>query len=362
MEIIRATVYPHHCVQEDVEVIERPDAMPSGLPSRQKRIRVAAYCRVSTLMEMQDSSYETQRDYYIRLIDRNPAYELVEIYGDHGASGRSMAKRPQFRRMLQDCENGKIDMILTKSISRFARNLPDCIRVIRRLQALRIPILFEKENIDTLDVKSELLLNVLAMVAEEESVSISQNMRWTHERRNAAGDPFSKAPYGYRRDAGSNQWHVHEKEARRVRYAYARANEGCCYVDILAGLNQMEKEAGIQRLWSHQRMIHMLTHEAYIGDILTNKSFKLDANTQVRNNGERDQYYIEDHHEPIISREVHERVKELVGRGLLRSGRVNFTAEEKAFLLNVIDQDVEGWRCMDWQEENYGEAMNGGLA
>lgn len=317
-----------------------------------KRIRVAAYCRVSTLTEMQDSSYETQRDYYVQLIDANSDYELVEIYGDHGASGRSMVKRPQFRRMLQDCEDGKIDMILTKSISRFARNLPDCIRTIRRLQELKIPVLFEKEAINTLDVKSELLLSVLAMVAEEESVSISQNMRWSHERRNAAGDPFSKVPYGYRRNGETKQWYVHEEEARRVRYAYARANEGICYADILTGLKEMDQEAGIDRPWSHQRMIHMLNHEAYIGDLLTNKSYKLDVNTQVKNNGERDQYYIEEHHEPIVSREIHERVKELVRRGLLRSGRVNFTAEEKAFLLNVIDQDVEGWRSVDWHEEN----------
>ena len=143
---------------------------------KNRKVRVAAYCRVSTLMEMQDSSYETQRDYYVQLISANPAYELVGIYGDHGASGRSMVKRPQFRRMLQDCEEGKIDMILTKSISRFARNLPDCIRTIRRLQELKIPVLFEKESINTLDVKSELLLNVLATVAEEESVSIFNNI------------------------------------------------------------------------------------------------------------------------------------------------------------------------------------------
>ena len=325
---------------------------------KDRKIRVAAYCRVSTLMENQDASYETQKDYYIRRISANPDYELVEIYGDHGASGRSMLKRPQFRRMLQDCEEGRIDMILTKSISRFARNLPDCIRTIRRLQELRIPVVFEKESINTLDVKSELLLNVLATVAEEESVSISQNLRWSHERRNAAGDPFSKAPYGYRRDAETNQWYIHEEEARRVRYAYARANEGCRYVDILAGLRQMDKEAGIERPWSHQRMVYMLTHEAYIGDVLTNKSYKSDVNTQVRNNGERDQYYIEEHHEPIVSREIHERVKELVERGLLRSDRVNFTAEEKDFLLDVIDQNVENWRCMGWHEEN----MNGGIA
>lgn len=315
-------------------------------------IRVAAYCRVSTSMEMQESSFETQRRYYTSLISQTPEHQLVEVYGDQGASGRSMARRPAFRRMLQDCENGKIDLILTKSISRFARNLPDCIRVIRRLQTLRIPVVFEKESINTLDVKSELLLNVLATVAEEESISISQNMRWSHERRNAAGSPLNKPPYGYRKSETSDRWLICPDEARRVRYAFARANEGCCYQTILAGLNRMEQEAGMTRPWSHQRMRYLLTHEAYIGDILTNKTFKPDVNTQRWNNGERDQYYIEGHHEPIIRREVYSRVTELVRQGLLRSGRVTFTAAERAFLADVLEDDVEGWRSSDWHDEN----------
>lgn len=327
-----------------------------------RKKRVAAYCRVSTLMEIQDSSFEMQQEYYMKLISTNPDYQLAGVYGDHGISGRSMVKRPAFRRMLKDCEDGKIDMILTKSISRFARNLPDCIRVIRRLQELKIPVLFEKEAINTLDVKSELLLNVLATVAEEESISISQNMRWSHARRNAAGDPFNKAPYGYRRDAKTNRWNVCEEEARRVRFAFARANAGCCYQDILAGLDEMDKKAGIEQTWSFSRMRYMLTHEAYIGDLLTNKTFKPDANTQIKNRGERDQYYIEEHHEPIVSKEIFERVGALVERGLLRSNRVNFTEEENAFLQNVIDQDVESWRCENWQGTSYAteDYMGGG--
>lgn len=328
------------------------------------KIRVAAHCRVSTVMEIQDNSFETQRNYYIERINGNPAYELAGIYGDHGVSGRSMVKRPRFCQMLRDCESGKIDRILTKSISRFARNLPDCIRVIRRLQELKIPVLFEKENINTLDVKSELLLNVLAAIAEEESVSISQNMRWAHERRNAAGDPFNKAPYGYRRNPETNKWYICEEEARLVRYAFARANEGCCYQDILAGLEQRSKEKGGERAWGFARMRYMLTHEAYIGDLLTNKSFRPDVHTQIRNRGERDQYYIEGHHTPIVSKEVFERVGLLVRRGLLKSHRVHFTDEEKTLLLNAIDQDVESWRCENWQEgSSAAEAdMDGGIA
>lgn len=318
-----------------------------------KKTRVAAYCRVSTLSRAQDSSYETQREYYIKQIGNNPEYELIEVYGDCGASGRSMNRRPGFKRMIQDCEAGKIDMILTKSISRFARNLPDCIYVIRRLQELRIPVVFEKEAIDTSDVKSELMLNVLAMIAEEESISISQNMRWSYERCNEVGRPFSKVAYGYRKDKKTNKWYIYEEEAKRVRYAFAQANAGHCYKDILAGLQQMDKEAGIKREWTHQRMIYMLKHEAYIGDLLTNKSFKLNVNKQIRNKGERDQYYIEEHHEPIISREVYERVLKLIERKLLVSGRRILSKEDMFLLDAVIDQDVEKWRCEDWKDDDY---------
>ena len=125
----------------------------------------------------------------------------------------------------------------------------------------------------------------------------------------------------------------------------------------------MDKEAGIERPWSHQRMVYMLTHEVYIGDVLTNKSFKSDANRQVKNRGERDQYYIEGHHEPTVSKEVFVRVRELVKRGLLNSGKVTFTQEDTAFLKNAINQDVENWRCENWQEVSDTEEndINGGI-
>ena len=152
--------------------------------------RVAVYCRVSTLLDVQDSSFETQRDAYIQMIDGRDDLVLADVYGDHGRSGASINRRLEFQRMLRDCEDGKIDIVMTKSISRFARNLRDCLTTIGRLRELGIPVLFEKEGIDTMDARSELLLNVLAVIAEEESLSIGQNMRWAYERRNAAGDPF----------------------------------------------------------------------------------------------------------------------------------------------------------------------------
>ena len=296
--------------------------------------RVAVYCRVSTLLDVQDSSFETQRDAYIQMIDSRNDLVLAGVYGDHGKSGTSIKRRSEFQRMLRDCEDGKIDIVMTKSISRFARNLRDCLTTIDHLKQLGIPVLFEKEGINTMDNKSELLLNILAIIAEEESISIGQNMRWAYERRNAAGDPFHRAPYGYRRDRQTNRWHIHEGEARRVRYAFQSAGRGACYQEILKGLNAMEQEEDTGLVWENNRLTTLLRHEAYIGDVLTNKSYCPARHVQVANRGERDQYYIESHHEPVIDRETFDRVQELVKRKLLWTVRKRFTQEEQE-LLNI---------------------------
>ena len=296
--------------------------------------RVAVYCRVSTLLDVQDSSFETQRDAYIQMIGSRNDLVLAGVYGDHGKSGTSIKRRSEFQRMLRDCEDGKIDIVMTKSISRFARNLRDCLTTIDHLKQLGIPVLFEKEGINTMDNKSELLLNILAIIAEEESISIGQNMRWAYERRNAAGDPFHKAPYGYRRDRQTNRWHIHEGEARRVRYAFQSAGRGACYQEILKGLNAMEQEEDTGLVWENNRLTTLLRHEAYIGDVLTNKSYCPARHVQVANRGERDQYYIEAHHEPIVDREAWDRVQELVRRRLLWTVRKRFTQEEQE-LLNI---------------------------
>lgn len=296
--------------------------------------RVAVYCRVSTLLEMQDSSFETQRDAYIQLIDSREDLVLADIYGDHGKSGVSIKHRPEFQRMLRDCEAGKIDIIMTKSISRFARNLRDCLATIDQLRRLGIPVLFEKEKLNTMDNQSELLLNVLAVIAQEESVSLGQNMRWARERRNAAGDPFHKPPYGYKQNKETKRWYIRENEAKRVRFAFQSASHGACYQEILKGLNAMEQEDGTGVVWGNTRLSYMLTNEAYIGDVLTNKTYCPNRNSQIINRGERDQYYIEGHHEPIIDRETFDRVQTLVKRKLLWTRRKTFTQEDMDILNN----------------------------
>lgn len=202
--------------------------------------RVAVYCRVSTEMELQEGSFEMQVRYYRELISSRPDVTLVDVYGDKGKTGRSIAARPDFQRMLADCEAGSIDMIVTKSLSRFARNMGECVGTLRRLKALGIPVIFEKENFNSMEIRGELILSIFAAIAQEESHSIGQNMLWVNEHHNAEGKPHFKVSYGYIRDRGDWRWRIDEAQARRVRLAFRMASEGHCYKDIRRELNAME--------------------------------------------------------------------------------------------------------------------------
>lgn len=163
-----------------------------------KRKRAAAYCRVSTGMECQEGSYEIQKSYFTELLSNNPDEELVKVYADEG-SGRSTQRRPEFRQMIQDCVDGKIDVIYTKSISRFSRNMLDCVTVVRQLKELGIPVIFEKEGINTMDGQSELFFHILAIIAEEESKSIGENVRAGIAYLHDQGIPTGRVTYGFRR-------------------------------------------------------------------------------------------------------------------------------------------------------------------
>ena len=304
-----------------------------------RKIRVAAYCRVSTNMEEQEGSYDTQISYYRNLITSNPRYILVDVYGDQGASGRTVRHRPEFQRMIQDCEAGKIDLILSKSISRFARNLPDCISIIRKLCKMGIGVYFEKESLDTLAPNTELLLNCLAAIAEEESSSIGQNIRWANDKRNEAGEPCRLTPYGYRKDAKKN-WIIQPDEARRVVLAFDMANRGECFCSIRDALNELEAEENTGKTWSQRTLGFAFRNEAYCGDILTNKHYSVTGHLIKKNNGERQQFYIEGHHPALVPRAVFERVNELMDQKLLWKNRKK-TDEEKRILAAALPMDVE---------------------
>lgn len=296
--------------------------------------RAAVYCRVSTGSDLQEGSFEIQRDAYLKMIGESGEMILAGVYGDQGKSGRSMDGRTAFQQMLHDCETGKIDVILTKSISRFARNMADCVDTVRRLKTMGIPVIFEREGINTLDERSELLLGILAAIAQEESRSISQNICWAHDRRNAAGDPFGRMPYGYRRDKVKRCWTIFEPEAERIRYAFDKAAEGCCYQEIRQGLNDMERRDGTGMAWSQARLGKTYANVCYKGDYLTNKTVAVDRQGRrwVRNEGIRDQYYLLDHHEAIVDREVFDHVQLLVERHLLFSNRKRYTCADHILL------------------------------
>ena len=286
------------------------------------RKRAAVYCRVSTEKELQEGSFELQVKYYRELIVSRPDMELVDVYGDKGRTGRSIADRPDFRRMLADCEAGRIDLILTKSISRFARNMGECVGVLRRLKELGIPVMFEKENLNSMEAQGELMLSIFAAIAQEESHSIGLNVLWTNERHNAAGQPRCKASYGYVRERDGWRWRVDEAEARRVRLAFQMASEGRSYKDIRRELNAMEQEEGTGLHWTQRRLGYLLANENYTGDCLTNRYVaRADRHRVKVNEGERAQYYIENHHEALVSRELFEAVRDKIQAGALHSRR-----------------------------------------
>jgi DNA invertase Pin-like site-specific DNA recombinase len=312
-------------------------------------------------MDLQDGSFETQRAYYLHYIKAQPDMIFAGVYGDHGKSGRSIKDRPEFQRMLQDCEAGRIDLILTKSISRFARNLPECISTIRRLQALDVAVIFEKEGIHTGDQKSELLLNILATVAQEESNSISQNMRWSRRKRYEIGQPWEVPSYGYVSVGPEHRWIIEESQAGRVQLAFYLAGTGHPYPQIRASLNELEAIEDTGRVWNQTPVHHLLTNLSYIGDFLSNKECTIaDKNgvRRCRNRGYTDQFYIEEHHMPLVSRELFAGVGELIRRHLLFANRSRYSVEEEALLASCrkLAQEerkkMQYWNSLDKSEES----------
>ncbi len=283
-----------------------------------RKVRVAAYCRVSTLEEEQELSYDAQRDYYKALFENNDKYYLVGVYGDHGISGLQAKKRPQFQALMRDCRNGRIDEVYTKSISRFARNFSECLEYVRELKSLGVVVHFEKEAFTTADKNIDMILAVMAIVAQEEVNSISQSICWAYEQRSKSGDPIRGARYGYTRDKkptdGIHLWHINEDEAIRVQMIYDLFLEGHYYTDIAKRLNEFEKEKGGDPKWTVARVSGILNSEVYVGDILTAKTFTLDylSKKSKVNEGEREQQYIKDHHPAIITREQDKKVKTIL--------------------------------------------------
>ena len=266
-------------LQRKVHVIPATKPAPASGPRHSGRQRVAAYCRVSTNSEEQLNSYEAQKNYYTQKIEENPDWEMAGIFADEGLSGTSMKKRAEFNRMIAACERGRIDMILTKSSSRFARNTVDCLKVIRTLKSRGIGVIFEKENINTLTESSEFLITLFSSFAQAESESISKNvgigMKLAFQQGKVSFQ--YKKLLGYRRgEDGSPE--IVPKEAETVRLIYRLYLDGWSLGDIQRELTEKEVPTaeGIQG-WSRQVIQNILTNEKYIGDALLQKTYITDC-------------------------------------------------------------------------------------
>ena len=279
-------------------------------------LRTAAYCRVSTLQEEQELSYESQCAYYEKLITADPKKELVGVYGDQGISGLHAEGRPELQRMLQDCRDGKIDYVITKSISRFARNAIECQKMLDELNSLGIPVMFEKENVRSDNPQVTLIMKLLISTAQEESNSMSQAIKWSYDNNVKIGKPTRACPYGYKKKPRLKRtdphiWEIYEPEAVKVRTAFQMIMDGCMINDVMAALTEMERKEGSDYEWKRCRVHKMLRNEAYKGDILSNKFYTPDVLSKHSkvNQGEREQFYLEGHHEPIIAPEVFDEVQ-----------------------------------------------------
>lgn len=316
-------------------------------PESDRILRVAAYIRVSSENENQEDSYETQKLYFEEVLSCNPGWMSAGVYADYGTSGTSRHCRTGFNRLMRHCEEGRIDRIVTKSISRFARNTRDFLKALKVLKENHITIAFEKENLDTAYIQSEVLLTAFGAVAQEESRSISANVRWGLEKRCRRGEARNYQIYGYRYADGENDRErtesgytyrkivICEEEAAVVRRIFTEAAGGKRYIEIARGLNydripapdspasrarrQMTKtpagvlKPGLEKGWTGGHIGQIIRLERYAGDVRMVKTYTPDYKTHkaVVNRGEREQYYVRDHHPAIISRELFEAVQDI---------------------------------------------------
>lgn len=280
----------------------------------QPKKRVCAYARVSTNSLEQQGSFHAQVDYYKTFIGKRDDWEYIGIYADEAKSGTQIKKRDEFSQMIKDCENGKIDLIITKSVTRFARNTVDCIEVIRKLKLIGIGIFFEKENINTLSEKSEMLLTILSSIAQGESESISTNSKWGIRKRFQDGTfKVSTPAYGYINDE-DGELIIEENEAKIVRRIFTEYLNGKGSYVIARGLNKDNiPTIRTAKEWSDTAVKDILQNPIYAGDLLLQKTYTTEVLPfqRKRNKGEIPRYFIEDNHEPIITREEAEMVREI---------------------------------------------------
>lgn len=301
-----------------VQIIE-----PTIKPQEQK-IRVCAYARVSSDSDDQLNSFSAQVEYFTRLIQSHSDWEFVDIYADEGITGTRADKRDEFQRLMRDCRAGRVDRILVKSVSRFARNSTDCIKAVRELQALGVSVIFEKEQINTGNLSNEMFLSMMSAFAQEESISISQNMRKGAIMRMKNGTfRLSQIPYGYRYDE-HGVLIIQPEEAEIVRWIFKSflSGKGVQTISRELEAKQVPKLRG-EPIWSKHGILYILTNERYAGNELFRKSYRTESISfkKIDNFGEKTQFYAEDTHEAIVSLETFEKAQSLLREKKKKHGK-----------------------------------------
>lgn len=311
---------------------------------KKKKLKVAAYARVSTEQEEQESSYETQVRSYTEKITNNKEWEFAGIYADEGISGTGTKKRKDFLRMIDDCQKGKIDMILTKSISRFARNTVDCLQYVRMLRSIGVCVIFEKEGINTSELSNEMLLTILGSFAQAESESISQNVTWGVRKKFREGKVavrYKKA-IGFRKGADGKP-EINPKDAEVLLYMYTSIYEGMS----IGRLQESLEEKGIPSpsgnpKWSKSTILNILTNEKFMGDAILQKTYTVDflSKTRRKNNGELAKYYVTGALPAIISKELFYGVQEELARRKAKTANGTKTVNKGRYSSQYVLTDL----------------------
>ncbi len=352
----------------NMRIVVIPAKSREEIRQSERRLRVAAYCRVSTDQDEQESSYEAQISYYTEKIGKNTEWQMAGIFADEGITGTQAKKRPEFLKMIRLCRQGKIDMILTKSLSRFARNTVDSLKYIRDLKALGIAIVFEKENINTLETDTEMMLTIMSCFAQAESESISKNVSWGVRQSFKSGNvPMQyKKLLGYKKGENALPEIVPE-EAEIVKEIFRSYLDGMSLRQIADSLNSRGiKTKHKQTVWQTEVVKSILVNEKYTGDALLQKTYITDCITKKsrKNNGELPMYLVKNHHEPIISRADFNRVQEEMARRsakrviadkLTKSEQGKYSAKYALSELLICGECGSHYRRVTWTAKGFKE-------
>jgi DNA invertase Pin-like site-specific DNA recombinase len=326
---------------------------------RGRKTKVAAYVRVSTDSAQQEGSLILQREYFEHQIKNNSEYEFVGIYEDDGVTATSVEKRKGFLKMMEDCKEGKIDLILTKSISRFARNTGDLLHYINMLNSLNPPveIRFEADRVSTFGTSGETFITFFGLFAQEESRAKSESITWAVDNRFAQGKFYVPAVYGYTKDKGRDKpLVINEEEAKIVRLCYAMAIDGYSLPDIANTLNKLDAKGRRGKAsWKQNGIASLLSNEKYAGDLRARKTVTPNYKTHKvkKNEGEKPQYYVKENHEPIVPPLAHSVTLKIIKNRRGSTGGIPYLkAVTKGALKGFIavNKAVRGYTLSDYVE------------